>query len=87
MTNDWYSHGTWHLSRKSVLYFYKNKWLLNTAESDLHKACPFSNTFRFIENLRAINDHLKFNRSFKNTYPSELQLKKEKVFQFPKHHF
>lgn len=35
----------------------------------------FSNTFRFTDNLCAINDNLGFDR---NIYTSELQLKKEK---------
>ena len=37
---------------------------------DLRKACLFSNTFHFIENLCAIIDHLEF----------------DKIFQLPKHH-
>ena len=46
---------------------------------DLRKACFFSNTFHFIENLCAINDHLEFDRVFQNIYHSEFQLKKENV--------
>ena len=50
--------------------------LLDTTKN-LHKARLFSNTFRFLDNLSAINDHLEFDRNFKNMYPSELKFKKE----------
>ena len=46
---------------------------------DLRKACLFSNTFHFIENLCAIIDHLEFDRIFQNIYHSEFQLKKENI--------
>ena len=36
----------------------------------------------FIDYLRAIKDHLEFNRNLKSIYPSELQLKKEKNCKF-----
>ena len=39
----------------------------------------FSNTFRFIDDLCAIVNHLEFGRNFKNIYPSELLLKKENI--------
>ena len=51
----------------------------NTKEKDSHKACLFSNTFRFIDDLCAMNNHLELNRNFKNICPPELQLKKENV--------
>ena len=45
----------------------------------LHKERYFSNTFRFAFDLCAIKDHLEFERSFKDTYSSELQLDKENI--------
>ena len=35
--------------------------------------------FHFIDNLFAINNHLEFDRNFKNIYPSELHLKKDNI--------
>ena len=68
------------------LYYYGNKLLLHTKNGDLRKALRFSYTFRSTDNFCAINDHIKFDRSFNNIYSSELQLK-TKTFQLPKHHF
>ena len=61
------------------LYYYENRWLLDTKKRDLLKARFFSNTFHFIEDLCTIKDHLKFDRNFKNIYPSKLQLKKGNI--------
>ena len=61
------------------LYYYENKWLLDTKKRDLHKPLLFSNTFRFIDDLCAINNRLEFDRNFKNIYLSEVQLKKENI--------
>ena len=46
-------------------------------KKELLKARLFSNTFRFIDGLYAINDNLEFDRNSENIYSSELQLKKE----------
>ena len=46
---------------------------------DLAKARRFGNTFRFIDDLTAINDVGEFERCFPNIYPQELELKKETV--------
>ena len=54
------------------LYYYENKWLLDTKKRDLLKARLFSNATRFIGDLCAINDHLEFNKNFKSKYPSIL---------------
>ena len=61
------------------LYYYGNNWLLDTKRRYLRKAHLFSNMFRFIEKLCAINSHLEFDRNFQNIYPSELQLRKENI--------
>ena len=59
------------------LCYYENKWLLDAKKRDLRKA--LSNTFHFIDGLCAINNHLDFDRYFKNIYPSELQVKKKNI--------
>ena len=61
------------------LYYYNNKRLLDTKKGDLQKAHVFSNTFGFIDDLCPKSKHQKFERRFKNIYPSELQLKKENI--------
>ena len=61
------------------LYFYERKWVLNTKKSNLRKARLFGNTFRFIDDLIAINDVGLFESSFKEIYPVELELKKENI--------
>ena len=61
------------------LYFYENKWLESTKKHSLYKARKFSNVFRFIDDLCAINDNLEFKNNFKNIYPPELELKQENI--------
>ena len=61
------------------LYFYESKWLKDMKKVDLTKARRFGNTFRFIDDLTAINDGGEFERCFPNIYPPELELKKENV--------
>ena len=59
------------------LYFYESKWIRNVKKSNIQRARRFCNTFRFIDDLFAINDHGEFERSFREIYPPELELKKE----------
>ena len=59
------------------LYHYESTWLKNTRKNDLSTARKFSNTFRFIDDLNAMNDSGKFEEHFKEIYPPELELKKE----------
>ena len=61
------------------LYFYESKWLKELKRIDLSRARRFGNTFRFIDDLTAINDGGEFERCFRDIYPSELKLKKENV--------
>ena len=49
------------------LYFYENQYVCDLKKQNLRLACRFSNTFRYIDDLCAIND----------IYPRELELKKE----------
>ena len=59
------------------LYFYENKWLMQLKKKDLVSARKFGNTFRFIDDLCAINDGGLFEKHFREIYPPELELKKE----------
>ena len=59
------------------LYHYESKWLTELMKTDLQKARKFSNTFRFIDDLGAINDQGEFEIHFKEIYPPEMELKKE----------
>ena len=59
------------------LYFYESKYLRMLQRSDLRKARRFSNVFRFIDDLIAINDWKEFEKCFKDIYTTELELGKE----------
>ena len=62
------------------LYYFGNKWLLNTKKRDLRRVRLFGNLFCFLDNLWAINDRLKFDKNCKDTYSSGLELK-QKTYQ------
>lgn len=55
-------------------------------KKDLDKACPFVNRLHITGDIRVINNHLQLDKTYKDTYPSELQLKK-KAYQALKHQF
>ena len=57
------------------LYYYENKWLLDTKKIDLQKARLFINLFT--DDLCAINVHLEFDKNYRVIYPSGLELNKE----------
>ena len=59
------------------LYYFENKWILKMKKSNLKQARMFGNTFRFIDDLIAINDAGFFERNFQDIYPEEMVLKKE----------
>ena len=59
------------------LYYYESKWIKGLKKENLQKARRFDNTFRFIDDLLAINDNNLFLEHFKEIYPSELQLNLE----------
>ena len=61
------------------LYNYESKWLHKLKNQQYHKARKFSNVFRFIDDLIAINDGHEFLNSYHEIYPQELVLKKENV--------
>ena len=59
------------------LYFYESKWINKIKKESLYRARRFTNTFRFIDDLDAMNDCGEFEKCFKDIYPQELELKKE----------
>ena len=59
------------------LYHYENKWLQEIKKTNLTVARKFSHTFRFIDDLNAMNDSGEFERHINYIYPEELELKKE----------
>jgi len=59
------------------LYYYESKYVKEVKKSDISVARKFRHTFRFIDDLVAINDDGEFEKCHKNIYPSELELKKE----------
>ena len=60
------------------LHYYESKYVKKVKKKDLFTARRFRNTFRFIDDLLAVNDDGEFERSFKDIYPPELELKKER---------
>ena len=61
------------------LYHFESKWIKKIKKTDIGRARRFANTFRFIDDLTALNDGGEFEKSFKEIYPPELELKKENV--------
>ena len=59
------------------LYHYERQWLLNMKKKDLAKARKFGETFRFIDDLCALNDGGEFEKHYREIYPEEMQLGKE----------
>ena len=59
------------------LYHYERQWLLKLKKKDLAKARKFGNTFRFIDDLCALNDGGEFEKHYGEIYPEEMQLGKE----------
>ena len=59
------------------LFHYESKWLLEMKKSNNILARKFNNTFRFIDDLNALNDGAEFEKHHLEIYPRELILKKE----------
>ena len=59
------------------LYTYESDWLKNLEQTDTARARRFSNIFRYIDDLIAINDNGEFSNSFINIYPHQIELKQE----------
>ena len=61
------------------LYFYESKWVKTVMKNDLRRARRFGNTFRFIDDLNALNDGGEFERCYHEIYPPEMELGKENI--------
>ena len=59
------------------LYFYENQYVSDLKKENLMLARRFSYTFRYIDDLCAINDNGEFERVFSDIYPMEVELTKE----------
>ena len=59
------------------LYSYEKEYMDSLLATDKVKARHFHSTKRFIDDLCAINDGDEFNRSYRNIYPEDLELKVE----------
>ena len=57
--------------------FIESKWLKKVQRTDLRRGRRFSNTFRFIDDLNAINDGGEFQSSYGEIYLPELELGRE----------
>lgn len=61
------------------LYYYANKWLLDTQKTDLQKTLLFGNLFCFINGLCALTDHQEFDKNYKDIQLAELELQEESM--------
>ena len=61
------------------LHSYEGRWIRHVRNSDIRHAKIFANISSFIDDLTAINDGGEFERSSKQIYPPEPELKRENV--------
>ena len=59
------------------LYYYESNYVKKVKKKDIFIARKFRHTYRFIDDLLAVNDDGEFEKCFKDIYPEELELKKE----------
>ena len=59
------------------LYFYEDKFIVYLITNDKVRARKFLNAMRFIDDECNLNDSSEFSRSYLETYPNHLQLKRE----------
>ena len=58
------------------LYNYENKQINETKKADIGRARQFRNSFRFLNDLTALNDYGEFERSFLEINSRDQELKK-----------
>ena len=51
------------------LFFYESEWIEKMSRFDFPRARRLFNTFCYIDDLNALNDHGEFGRSAKEIYP------------------
>ena len=61
------------------LNYYEIRWIRQLRKPDISRVNRFVNVFEFINDLAAINDWWELERSYKNIYPPDLELKKRGV--------
>ena len=61
------------------LFFYESRWSKSIKNTNYGVARKYSNIFRFIDDLIAVNDGKKFENHYDEIYPPDLILKKEKT--------
>ena len=61
------------------LFYYEHKWIKRMRKTNNLLAIKLTHTFRFIDDLLAINDGGMFENHYKEIYPQELELKKENL--------
>ena len=59
------------------LFFYESRWWLKSIKNDYVVARKFSNIFRLIDDLIAVNDGSEFENQYNEIFPTKLILKKE----------
>ena len=59
------------------LFSFESEWIKKTKKDDYGRVKRLNNTFRFIDDLIAINDGGEFWKSYRDIYPPALTLKKE----------
>ena len=59
------------------LYVYESRYISNLLKTDPERARRLRHFFRFIDDLIAINDDGEFEKSFREIYPPEMELKRE----------
>lgn len=57
--------------------FSMSKWINKLKNSDIRRVRRFANIFRFVDDLKVLNDDWECERSFKEIYPLELELQKK----------
>ena len=59
------------------LFYYESEWIKKISRTDFVRARRLFNTFRFIDDLNALNDGGEFERAAKEIYPPELTVNRE----------
>ena len=63
------------------LCYNDRKWIKKIKAAEIRRSKKFANCFRFIDDLRVLNDCGQFERIFREVHPLELELNKESVIK------
>ena len=64
------------------LYYYDNKYIIETKNADTRRVRHFGNSFRFLNDLTVINVCDEFERSILEIYPPWIGIKQKKSLNF-----